>query len=120
MSTSPLPLRVAVVQMHAHLAVEAPGHIFLGEPLGEANTPILGRLHARLPPDSPLLPDLERLQRSVAAAYSRGLLQTGADSRDTREPERARFTDPASPACASFSVLYAQTRSYRGGDDKEG
>lgn len=71
MQQQPLPLRVAVVQMDAHLAFEGPGALFLKEPLAE---PYLSQLHVRLPPGSPLLEDLERLQQSIARAYDRGLL----------------------------------------------
>lgn len=69
MQQKPLPLRVAVVQLRAHLAFEGPRALFLKEPLEE---PYLSQLHDRLPPDSPLLPDIERLQQRVARAYDRG------------------------------------------------
>ncbi len=71
MQRKPLPLRVAVVQMNAHLAFEGPGKLHLKEPFAE---PHISQLHVRLLPGTPLLEDLERLQQAVAQAYQDGLL----------------------------------------------
>lgn len=72
---SRLPLRVAVVQMHAHLAFEDDGKLYLGEPLGRPlDRPLLTRLDDRLTPNSPAQKHLAQLRRHVASAYDRGLL----------------------------------------------
>lgn len=72
---SRLPLRVAVVQMHAHLAFEDDGKLYLGEPLGRPlDRPLLTRLDDRLTPNSPAQKHLAQLRRHIASAYDRGLL----------------------------------------------
>lgn len=63
------PLRVATVQLDAHLAFEKPNIQYLCEPLGE---PMLGEMTARLNADTPILTDLERLRQHLAAAYVHG------------------------------------------------
>jgi len=73
MKHKPLPLRVAVVQMDAHLAYEDPGHFFLQEPFSDP--PLLGNLHFRLDPGGPLVEEVERLRLHIARAYDRGLLK---------------------------------------------
>ncbi len=69
MHKPPIPLRVATVQLDAHVAFEQPNVQHLSEPLGK---PLLGRMIARLNADTPILAELERLQRHIAAAYIRG------------------------------------------------
>lgn len=70
MQKTPTPLRVATVQLAAHVAFEKPNVQYLGEPLGE---PLLGRMIARLNADTPILADIKRLQQHITAAYVRGL-----------------------------------------------
>lgn len=69
MQKPPTSLRVATVQLDAHVAFEKPNVQYLGEPLGE---PLLGRMIARLNADTPILGDLEQLQQHITTAYIRG------------------------------------------------
>ena len=69
MQRSSIPIRVATVQLDAHVAFEEPGVQYLGEPLRE---PLLAGLLKRVDPDSPLLAALERVQQHVTAAYIHG------------------------------------------------